>query len=134
MLFSTQFFLLGFLPPVVLLYHLAANDRRLRQVVLVSTSLVFYAAWSRPYAVMLAALTLANWLLVKLWAGRSGVWRGLYPARREARWILDAAIALNLATLGWFKYANFAKANVDALAGIPFEPWDIVLPLGISFF
>jgi alginate O-acetyltransferase complex protein AlgI len=134
MLFSTQFFLLGFLPPVLLLYHLVALDRRLRQLVLVSTSLVFYAAWSRPYAMMLAALTLANWLLVKLWAGRSGVWRGLYPARREARWILDAAILLNLATLAWFKYANFAKANVDSLAGLPFEPWNIVLPLGISFF
>ncbi len=134
MLFSTQFFLIGFLPPVLLLFHLVSYDRRLRQLVLVSTSLVFYAAWSQPYALMLLALALANWLLVKLWAGRSGVWRGLYPARREARWILDAAIALNLATLAWFKYANFAKANVDGLAGIPFGPWDIVLPLGISFF
>ena len=39
MLFSTQFFLLGFLPPVLLLFHLVSYDRRLRWFVLVSTSL-----------------------------------------------------------------------------------------------
>ena len=59
------------------------------------------------------------------------------PARR--RW-LALAVAVNLATLAVFKYANFAVANWAAIA-----PWlgvapnavaiaTIPLPLGISFF
>ena len=43
-------------------------------------------------------------------------------------------VALNLAVLGLFKYADFFRGTVDALLGEHFHPWDLILPLGISFF
>ena len=51
-----------------------------------------------------------------------------------ARAILAGGVALNLAALAYFKYANFALANFAALTHRPFHPLAIALPLGISFF
>ncbi len=130
MLFSTQLFLLGFLPPVLLVFHAVAGSRRLRQAVLVAASLLFYAAWSGRYTLLLVGLSLANWGLVQAWARWPEPARGVAPAR----WLLDGGIVLNLAALGWFKYADFAGANLDWLEGVTHVPLGVVLPLGISFF
>ena len=58
-------------------------------------------------------------------------------ARRRKRW-LAVGVAGNLAALALFKYANFAVANVNALAPVlaitPLAVAAIPLPLGISFF
>ena len=43
-------------------------------------------------------------------------------------------VVLNLAVLGLFKYADFFRGTVDALLGESYRPWDLILPLGISFF
>ena len=43
-------------------------------------------------------------------------------------------MVLNLAVLGLFKYADFFRGTVAALLGETFHPWDLILPLGISFF
>ncbi len=48
--------------------------------------------------------------------------------------MLIAGLAMNLAVLGWFKYANFMVDNVNALFGLDLYLARIVLPLGISFF
>src|SRR5690349_24880058 len=58
------------------------------------------------------------------------------PSWRKRR--LAAAVAGNLGVLAVFKYANFAVANVDAIAPVlgltPIALAAIPLPLGISFF
>jgi len=43
-------------------------------------------------------------------------------------------IVLNLATLGYFKYANFFVDNLNAVAGFDLFLGKVVLPIGISFF
>lgn len=52
------------------------------------------------------------------------------PNRR----LLFAAIATNLALLGYFKYANFVTENIQALTGLPIPSSDLTLPAGISFY
>ena len=52
----------------------------------------------------------------------------------EAAALLSCGVAINLAVLGGFKYANFFAESALALAGITHEPWGLILPLGISFF
>src|SRR5690349_9030427 len=67
---------------------------------------------------------------------------GLRIAGSAEPWVrkrrLAAAVAGNLAALAIFKYANFAVANVDAIAPVfglsPVALRAIPLPLGISFF
>src|SRR5258708_21065825 len=48
--------------------------------------------------------------------------------------IVTAAIVTDLAILGVFKYANFLAYNLGLVLGRPMPQFDIVLPLGISFF
>jgi len=63
-----------------------------------------------------------NWLSARLFAaGHGRLW-------------LDLGIALNLAALGLFKYANFLLESLLAVAGRAAPHLSIVLPLGISFF
>ena len=122
MLFNSQPFILLFLPCVLALYYAAARRRAWRQGVLVAASLGFYGWWDVRFVPFLVALTLLNWLAVQFYA----------RSRRDA-W-LRAGVAGNLLVLGVCKYANFFAAAAAALVGAHPPSWDIVLPLGISFF
>ena len=121
MLFNSQAFVLAFLPLVLVLFY-AAPGLRTRQFVLVLASLVFYGYWDLRFVPALVLLTLAVWLIVRAYAA---------TGRRS---ILAFGIVLNLVVLGVCKYANFIGANVAALFDLPFTPFSIILPLGVSFF
>jgi len=121
-LFHSQAFILGFLPIVLGAYYALAARRVPRQVLLVAASLVFYGWWNVAYVPLLVALTLANWLIIRLFAA---------SGHRAA---LTAGVALNLLVLAIFKYADFLGANAALALGQPWTPLAIVLPLGISFF
>ncbi|GAC1347072.1 MAG: MBOAT family protein [Acetobacteraceae bacterium] len=121
MLFNSQAFVLAFLPAVLGLYY-AAPGLRARQAVLVAASLAFYGYWDARFVPALCLLTLANWGVVR-WFGAT---------RRPA--VLGLGIALNLVVLGICKYANFLGGAVALLLHLEFRPFDIILPLGISFF
>ena len=122
MLFNSQVFVIGFLPIVVCLYYAAAANRAAREAVLVAASLFFYGWWDPRFVPLLIAMTVANWAIA-VWFGRTG-----------ARWIPVAGVAMNLAVLGLFKYADFLRGTVFFLAGEAWTPWHLILPLGISFF
>jgi alginate O-acetyltransferase complex protein AlgI len=122
MLFNSQIFILVFLPVVLALYYWAADRRWLRQSIVIIASLGFYAYWNVRFVPLLAGLTLVNYLIVYL------------HGRHVMRGLPMIGVAINLLVLCVFKYANFIGANVAALLGRPFHAWDIILPLGISFF
>jgi D-alanyl-lipoteichoic acid acyltransferase DltB (MBOAT superfamily) len=122
MLFNSQGFLLIFLPLTLLLYFAFAKKETLRIWVLISASLFFYAYWDLRFLPLLVISVTFNWFCSK--------WHALFPYRS----ILIAGVAVNLLIIGFFKYTNFLLGNVAATAGAEFAPWNIVLPLGISFF
>ncbi|MDT7950336.1 MAG: MBOAT family O-acyltransferase [Acetobacteraceae bacterium] len=113
--------MLVFLPAVLALFY-AAPGLRSRQAVLVVASLAFYGYWDLRFVPALVGLTLAVWLIARLY--QATLWR----------WVPVAGIVLNLGVLGVCKYANFLGASVAGLLGIGFTPFDIILPLGVSFF
>jgi alginate O-acetyltransferase complex protein AlgI len=128
MVFASPLFLFLFLPATLAAYF--ALPRRWRNGVLLVASLVFYAWGEAPYVALVLASVAFNWWLGLRIAGAraSGARRG---------W-LALAITGNLGTLAAFKYANFAVANINAIAPVlAVEPIDLAtipLPLGISFF
>jgi len=122
MLFNDYPFLLGFLPAAILIYRLADPHPRLRIGTLVLLSFAFYSYWNPPFIVLLALSILVNWLAMRAYA----------MTKQKA--IVTAAIVIDLAVLGVFKYANFFTYNLGLLLGRPMPHFDIVLPLGISFF
>ena len=128
MVFSSPVFLFLFLPLVLGLYFL--SPKPVRNLLLLTASLLFYSWGTKLLVLMMLASISANWLL-GLWVGRV----------RETRWgkaALAITVALNLAPLVYFKYTNFLAGNLgDLLApfGIALPALaPIVLPIGISFF
>jgi alginate O-acetyltransferase complex protein AlgI len=122
MLFNSQLFIIGFLPVVLGLYYAVAANRVARQGLLIVASLAFYGWWDVRFVPLLAGLTVLNWLIA-VWFGR---------ARRP--WIPILGVIVNLAVLALFKYADFLRGTIFDLAGETWQPWHLILPLGISFF
>jgi alginate O-acetyltransferase complex protein AlgI len=128
MLFSSIIFLFQFLPLCLLLYFLAG--KRLRNLLLLIASLVFYA-WGESYYVLLMLVSiLVNYLC--------GLMIDRYRGRQAARGFFISAIAFNVLSISVFKYANFLVDNLNTLlsqVGVgPIELAPIHLPIGISFF
>lgn len=113
-----------FLPAAVLLHRLCPH--RGRWAVLLLASLFFYASWSLPLTGLLLAEAGVVWL-----AGLAlARWRR--PALR--RLALGLALAVCFGLLGYFKYFNFLAGSVSALLGGTWDAWNIILPVGCSFY
>jgi alginate O-acetyltransferase complex protein AlgI len=122
MLFQTQFYVLVFLPAVASVYYAVAGSTRARQWVLIGASLVFYSWWDVRFVVLPVSQIVATWLLARV------------HERSSSRAPLIAGVALNLLSLGTFKYFNFVFESIGAVVGITLPPANIILPIGISFF
>ncbi len=60
---------------------------------------------------------------------------GVAPSSlRRAKWLVALSVIIDLSLLGYFKYTNFFFGSIAELLGNNFQPWDIFLPVGISFF
>jgi len=131
MLFNSPEFVLGFLPVALagffLLGRVGGQGWALRW--LVGCSLFFYGWWNPKFVLLLAGSIGGNYLI-----GRRIRRLNRLAARRAARGWLIAGVFLNLALLGWFKYANFALESLAGVAGWRAPELDIFLPLAISFF
>jgi alginate O-acetyltransferase complex protein AlgI len=126
MLFNSYPFVLVFLPVVLLIFvWLAHSSRRQAAAWLVTASLFFYGWWDARYLVVLLGSIAVNFAF-----GRSLAAAG--PGTRRGKAILALAIASNLATLGYFKYAGFLAALVPWRDADPGALGQLVLPLGIS--
>ena len=116
---------------MVLALHRAPLPWRVKKLNLLLASYLFYAAWNPPFVVLLWISTALDW-----WVARR---LDATEATRQRRLLLLLSMAGNLGLLGYFKYGGFVLANfAQALSamGIAYEPpkWDIVLPVGISFY
>lgn len=102
-----------------------------RRLVLLAASYVFYASWSPPFVVLLWLSTVVDYLAAR-WISREE-----RPGPRRAALILS--LSANLGMLGFFKYGAFLENNFEALTGLlgltyRAPRWNIILPLGISFY
>ncbi len=125
MLFHSQAFLLLFLPPVLVGFYLLSG--RFRLWWLLVASFAFYGYWDIRLLPLLAGSIAVNWALAAMW-GRLGA------TERGASAPIMAGVAMNLLLLGIFKYADFIAESAAYAGGWVHDPWNIVLPLGISFF
>ena len=124
MLFSSIPFLYYFFPVALILYF--AMPRRLKNLALLVTSLVFYFYGEQEYVVLLLASIAVGYI--------AGLIIDKYRGTKMMKLALVLAIVLNLLMLGFFKYADFFISNINALLGTNIKLLRISLPLGISFF
>ena len=128
MVFSSNVFLILFLPVFLICYF--ACPRKWRNLILLLFSIVFYAYGAPTFVLLLLGSTIINFYLVKL------LYKSEYLIHRKL--LAGLAIAVSLGLLGYFKYANFFVDNLNALLGMfglqPFTFAKVLLPIGISFF
>ena len=124
MLFSSIEFLYYFLPAVVLGYFLL--PKALRNTWLLIVSLGFYA-WGEPkyISLMLASIGLNYLWGLAIGKARKQLWK---------RFFLTLSVLTCLGLLGYYKYADFAVENVNALLGTAIPLPKLTLPIGISFY
>ena len=127
MVFSSLLFLFRFLPMVLLLYF--AAPRKLRNLVLLLVSLVFYA-WGEPVYVILMIVS----ILIS-WTGGLSVDHFLRAGReRAAKVSLILSVTAGLALLGFFKYADFVLRTFNEITRSDVPLLSLALPIGISFY
>jgi D-alanyl-lipoteichoic acid acyltransferase DltB (MBOAT superfamily) len=129
MLFNSYAFILAFLPVAAFGFFAAGQfGRQAALSWLLACSLFFYSYWDPIYLPLLLFSIAFNFT--------AGTWLMRLAERNASarRVVLGAAIATNLAMLGFFKYANFFVDNVTAATGGEWELAAIILPLGISFY
>ena len=130
MLFNSYGFIFLYLPVVLLgFFWLARISHAFAAGWLALASLFFYGYWNPAYIGLLLGSIVCNYAF-GTWIARAGVRRD----ERRKKQLLIAAIAANLALLGYYKYANFFVGSVNGVAGTSWSLGEIILPLGISFF
>ena len=131
MLFNSYEFIFCFLPAFLIIFYAALRCCGLKTALtaIVGASFFFYGFWNPPYLLLLLlsiALNYAGYRLILRFNGQGN--------SKKARLTAGIVIALDLLSIGYFKYFNFIAGNLAALLNIPFAPYSIFLPLGISFF
>lgn len=126
---STEF--LGFFGMFFAAYLLSQRHLFLRNVVIVVGSYVFYSAWDPRFTALLLLTTVVDYSVARFLDGTKS------PRSRRA--LLVASLTVNLGVLGLFKYFGFFRESLELLlntlgAGVHWRIWELVLPVGISFY
>lgn len=125
LLFSSGLFwilFIIFLP----VYSLLKGSKWKMVVFVVLFSLYFYYKSSGLFFLMLIGTSLIDWSL-------SHVIHRIKPGKMRLAFMW-LSIIISLSILGYFKYANFFLWNWNQMVEGNFQPLDIILPVGISFY
>ena len=125
MVFSSLLFLFLYLPILLFIYYV--SPKRVKNVVLLVASLVFYA-WGEPvYIVLMIFATIGDYVFGLLLSSPT------YGAMKR-KLIVVASVAINVSVLGFFKYADFLIINLNTAWGTSIPLLELPLPIGISFY
>jgi len=125
-IFSSLTFM-AFLIVLIGVIAMVRQDRA-RKIILLLASYIFYAAWEVEFLTLIIGCSLwwSWWLGLLMYQSNS-------VAKKKA--LLALSLTLDLAMLGYFKYANFFIDSFTQLLGIENAgALNIILPVGISFF
>ncbi len=122
LLFSSGAFLFVFLG-FMLVYFALRKQLSARLLFVTLFSYYFFYKSSGLYFLLLAGVTVSDYLIA----------RRIQAGNRRKPWVALSLI-INLGMLAYFKYTNFFAGMVSQMIGGNFQPWDIFLPVGISFY
>jgi len=121
LIFSSALFLFLF-AGFSIVYALLQRHSTTRILFVTLFSYYFYYKSSGFYFVLLALVTISDFFIARV------------LEKCRSRWLVALSLFVDLGFLAYFKYANFFGAIWSDIVGNNFQPWDIFLPVGISFF
>jgi alginate O-acetyltransferase complex protein AlgI len=125
LLFTSGLFLFLFIG-FLFIYIPLSSTHRPKLIFTTLFSLYFYYKSSGIFFLLLISTTCIDYTLARL------IYENRTPWKRST--LLTISIISNLGLLGYFKYTNFIHEIFSNLAEIPYQPLDIFLPVGVSFF
>ncbi len=128
MVFSSLTFLFIFFPITLIVYFLTSS-RKLRNIVLFISSLIFYA-WGEPIYVVLMVFTTLNNYYFSLFIQKAKD----NDRTKISKIYLVLSLIISLGILGYFKYYDFLIVNLNNLLNINLDIHNLPLPIGISFY
>src|SRR5574344_351605 len=130
MIFSSGVFLFLFLG-FTFVYMLLQKKLTARLLFVTAFSYYFYYKSSGIYFFLLALVTCSDFILARF----IGKFRLQFPERNTLpRLMVILSLLIDLGLLFYFKYTNFFAGIFANIIGSKFQPYDIFLPVGISFF
>lgn len=126
MLFNSYLFIFIFLPVCLLVWFFLNNQGKYKaaQIFVVAMSLWFYAYFNYSYIWIILGSCIFNFIcsgLIEKW-------------QNKKKWIGILGIIGNLGILFYFKYMDFFLENINFIFQKNLPMFNILLPLGISFF
>ena len=124
MLFNSFNFIFVFLPISISVFYFLLKFNNLKYCVLwlILCSLFFYGWWNLIYLILIISSVSFNYILSS------------HLIKKNKSFYLFFAIFINLLILFYYKYYNFFIDNLNNLTGKEIIIYNIILPLGISFF
>jgi alginate O-acetyltransferase complex protein AlgI len=125
LLFTSGLFLFLFVG-FLFIYVPLSKTHRPKLIFTTLFSLYFYYKSSGLFFLLLLSTACIDFTLARL------IYECKIPWKRSL--FITASLLSNLGLLGYFKYTNFLHEILSYSAGLPYQPFDIFLPVGVSFF
>ena len=122
MLFSSLTFIFIFLPLTLIIYFISKD--KYKNNILLLVSLIFYS-WGEPKYVFLILLSIIVNYYLAIFIDKS---------KKYSRLFFIIALIFNIELLFIFKYLDFTILNINKLFNMEIELFDLILPIGISFY
>ena len=131
MIFSSLEFLFLFLPINIIAYFaIPSKHLKWRNLVLLATSLIFYA-WGEPIYVFIMVFSIMCDYILGYFVSKHIE----KDDKKTAKRYVIASVIVNLCILGFFKYSDFFIENLRLIPALSsLKPLGISLPIGISFY
>ncbi len=129
MLFNSYIFIFLFLPITLVGYFTLGRFHLVKaaRIWLLVTSLFFYGYWNPPYLLLMVISIVFNHQIGNAIAS-------VNLKSQSAKVLLWIGVAINLASISYYKYANFFLSSVNEIFKSNIILNEIFLPLAISFY
>ncbi len=108
------------------IYGMLKNKRTKMMIFVIAFSLYFFYKSSAWFFLLLVATSILDWFFALQIKNET--------TRKMRRFWLWLSIVISVGILGFFKYTNFLLWNINELVKTNFQPLDLIMPLGISFY
>ncbi len=126
MVFSSLVFLFIFFPVTLFFYFIVKNDK-VKNIVLVIASLIFYS-WGEPVWVCLLIFSSILDYTVSLGIEKNTA------AKKITKLFIALSVVINLGLLAAFKYSGFFISTLNGIFRLSLHVPAFSLPIGISFY
>jgi alginate O-acetyltransferase complex protein AlgI len=129
MLFNSLTFIFLFMPITVVAYFMSGRlgFRKFSLGVIIASSFIFYGWWEPKYLWIILISILFNYAVFLLLTQISFI-------SRRRFYVLTTGVIVNLAILGYFKYAGFLTREINSFGSFDIDVVNVLLPIGLSFF